>query len=72
MLGWLSAEAALASRKNRSLRVAVSSLESSGRILSATSRSSVVSRASHTSPMPPFPSGLLMTYWRSVVPIIVN
>ena len=56
MLGWLSDEAARASfakRLNRSGSVETSA----GSTLSATSRSSRVSRARYTSPMPPAPRG---------------
>ncbi len=53
--GWLSAEAARASRWKRS-RVDGSEASSAGRNLSATWRPSFVSSASYTTPMPPLPS----------------
>src|SRR5436190_19304832 len=55
MFGWLSAARVFASRSNRARRSG-SSAKASGRILIATSRSSFVSRARYTSPMPPSPS----------------
>ena len=48
--------AALASRSNRA-SASASPARRSGRILTATSRSSFVSRARYTSPIPPAPSG---------------
>jgi hypothetical protein len=51
----------LASRSNRARRSA-SFDTSSGRTLMATSRSRRVSRARYTSPMPPAPSGALISY----------
>ena len=55
MPGWLSAEAARASRWKRS-SVAASCASSAGRNFSATCRPSLVSSASYTTPMPPLPS----------------
>ena len=55
MPGWLSAEAARASRWKRSSASASCAI-SAGRNLSATWRPSWVSSASYTTPMPPLPS----------------
>ncbi len=52
MFGWFSDASTLASRSKRARRSA-SAAKASGKTLMATSRSSVVSRARYTSPMPP-------------------
>src|SRR5438128_2436656 len=54
MFGWFSAARVLASRWNRAIRSA-SATNRSGRTLIATSRSSFVSRARYSSPVPPRP-----------------
>ena len=54
MLGWLNEARTLASRSKRARRSG-SSARSGGRIFSATSRSSAVSWAPYTSPIPPSP-----------------
>ena len=54
MFGWFSEASVFASRVNRASRSG-SCANDSGRILIATSRSSLVSRARKTSPMPPSP-----------------
>jgi len=54
MLGWFREASSLASRSNRTSRSG-SAANASGRTLIATSRSSVVSSARHTSPIPPSP-----------------
>ncbi len=56
MFGWLSEARTLASRSKRAWRSG-SSANPAGRNFSATSRPNRVSRARHTSPMPPAPSG---------------
>src|SRR6516165_664761 len=61
ILGWLSAEAARASRWNRS-RVCGDAVKASGRTLMATPRSRRVSLARYTSPMPPAPSEDWISY----------
>src|SRR6185436_6834237 len=61
ILGWLSAEAARASRWKRS-RVCGEAVTPSGRTLTATTRSRRVSVARYTSPIPPAPSGLTISY----------
>ena len=55
MFGWLSDEIVLASRSKRASNSGFDA-KSAGRILIATSRSKRVSRARHTSPIPPAPS----------------
>jgi len=55
MFGWLSAAADFASRTNLSIRSRFAA-RSGGRIFSATFRSSLVSLAKYTSPIPPAPS----------------
>src|SRR4051812_27418050 len=55
MLGWLSADAARASRSNRFSAMA-SFVTDSGRNFRATTRPSLVSSAAYTTPMPPPPS----------------
>src|SRR5260370_40586274 len=57
----------LASRSNRCLRTG-SAENCAGRILMATVRSSRVSRARYTSPIPPAPSGAPISYGPSFVP----
>src|SRR5947207_9324560 len=64
MFGWLSAAAALASRTNRSIRFR-SAATSAGKIFNATFRSSFVSCARYTSPIPPAPIFETMRYWDS-------
>src|SRR4029078_2277804 len=61
MLGWLSAEAARASRWKRS-SVFGDAVIPSGRTLIATTRSRRVSLARYTSPIPPTPSGLTISW----------
>src|SRR4029077_11909367 len=61
ILGWLSAEAARASRWKR-FRVCGDAMTPSGRTLMATTRSRRVSCARYTSPMPPAPIGLTISY----------
>ncbi len=56
MLGWFSEARTRASRSKRASRSG-SAVNASGSTFSATSRSSFVSRARYTSPMPPAPSG---------------
>src|SRR5262245_2257329 len=60
MLGWDRAATALASRSNRARRSG-SYMNGLGSTLMATSRSSRVSRARYTSPMPPEPSGAMLS-----------
>src|SRR6185369_3144814 len=67
MFGWLSAATALASRSKRASASGCAA-NSSGRTLTATSRSSFESRARYTSPMPPAPSGEKISYRPSRVP----
>ena len=54
MFGWFNDASSFASRSNRASRSS-SLANSSGRVLIATSRPSLESRARHTSPMPPLP-----------------
>src|SRR5262245_52456459 len=61
MFGWDSAATARASRWNRD-RDSGSFASRSARTLIATSRSSRVSRARYTSPIPPAPSGPRISY----------
>src|ERR1700683_132268 len=61
MLGWLSAEAERASRSKRCKR-SLSADNSAGRILIATVRSRRGSRARYTSPIPPAPSSVPISY----------
>src|SRR5215470_12086386 len=65
--GWLSAEAARASRWNRS-RVCGDAVIPPGKTFIATSRSRRVSLARYTSPIPPAPSGLTISYGPRRVP----
>src|SRR5215472_3243223 len=67
MLGWFREEIVRASRSKRSLASALSA-RCCGRILTATLRSSRVSRARYTSPIPPAPSGATISYGPSFVP----
>src|SRR5258705_500953 len=67
MFGWFSEARTFASRWNRAIRSA-SAANASGRILMATSRSSRVSRARYTSPMPPAPSAESISYGPMRVP----
>src|SRR5882757_8281479 len=62
MFGWLRAAIARASRSNRALNCAAE-------IFIATVRSSRVSRALKTSPMPPFPICERISYGPSRVPL---
>src|SRR5262249_49363770 len=68
MLGWFSDASSFASRSNRASR-STSFANSSGRTLMATSRSSLRSRARHTSPIPPLPSREVTSYDPRVFPI---
>src|SRR5262245_47633550 len=61
MFGWFNAASVLASCSNR-ISLSGSAENSSGRILSATTRSSRVSRARLTAPIPPAPSGASTSY----------
>src|SRR5687768_1743981 len=61
MFGWLSDASVFASRSKR-IRRSGSLANDSGRIFSATSRSSLVSRARYTSPMPPAPILAAISY----------
>src|SRR6266851_8593450 len=67
MLGWFNALAARASNSNR-CRDAGSAAAPALRILSATSRPRRLSRARYTSPIPPEPSGLTISYGPSLLP----
>src|SRR5262245_10769307 len=67
MFGWLSAASTWASRLKRARRSG-SSANTCGRIFSATSRLSRVSRPRYTSPIPPAPSGARISYGPSFVP----
>src|SRR5258706_5449815 len=67
MFGWFSEARTFASRWNRAIGSA-SAANASGRILMATSRSSRVSRARYTSPMPPAPSAESISYGPMRVP----
>src|SRR5436190_408428 len=67
MCGWFSAATARASRSNRSRKVG-SPATVAGRILIATVRSSRVSRARYTSPMPPAPMAAMTSYGPRRVP----
>src|SRR5437660_2779231 len=59
--GWFNAASVCASRVNRATRSG-SPAKAAGRILIATSRLSVASRARYTSPIPPAPSGPTTSY----------
>src|SRR5262245_47929378 len=67
MLGWLSEAKSLASRSSRASRSG-SSANAGGRTLIATSRSSVVSTARQTSPIPPSPIFSTRRKWTRVRP----
>ena len=67
MLGCDSAATAFASRSKRS-RAAELSARCGGSTLIATSRSSLVSRARYTSPIPPVPMAPTISYGPSFVP----
>src|SRR5262244_242898 len=67
MFGWFSDASTSASRRKRVTRSA-SRENSSGRILIATSRLSLVSRARYTSPIPPFPRRAVISSEPSRVP----
>src|SRR5262245_12417301 len=67
MFGWLSAASVCASRRKRPSRSA-SSANAADSALIATSRESRVSRARYTSPMPPLPSGAMISYGPSRAP----
>src|SRR4029077_16160494 len=69
MLGWLRADAALASRRNRA-KAWRSRATSSGRNLRATKRSRRVSSALYTTPIPPPPNFSTMRSCVMVCPII--
>src|ERR1700691_2876281 len=69
MLGWFSAATARASVSNRRKRSASRAIPL-GRTLIATSRPSRVSRARYTSPMPPAPSGVRISYGPILVPAV--
>src|SRR6266403_1994858 len=71
MLGWFKADAARASRWNRS-RDCESLAKSSGRNFSATKRPSLVSWALYTTPIPPPPSFSMIRYWPRVSPIMAG
>src|SRR6185312_4693419 len=66
MLGWFNAAAARASCSKRRKRSG-SDVRDSGRTLIATSRSSLVSYARYTSPIPPAPSGERISYCPRIV-----
>src|SRR5579862_3820981 len=68
IFGWLSAAIVRASCSNRRSRSA-SVATASGSTLIATSRPSRVSRARYTSPMPPAPTGDVISYGPSLVPV---
>src|SRR5947199_8606195 len=68
MLGWLVAEAACASRRNRCLAPS-SWLHCGGRNLSATVPLLFVSSALYTTPIPPPPSLARISYWKTRLPI---
>src|SRR5262249_10286095 len=70
-LGWLKADAALASWTKRRIRSG-SAANSAGRIFSATARSSLVSRARYTSPIPPLPNRAVISYEPSCVPMVID
>src|SRR5215469_14799448 len=61
MFGWFNAARTLASRSNRASRSG-SWARAEGSTLIATSRSSLVSRARYTSPIPPAPIGARISY----------
>src|SRR5437667_11359679 len=67
MLGWENFEMVRASRSNR-CRSAESDEWCEGNTLIATVRSRRESRARYTSPMPPAPTGLTISYGPSFVP----
>src|SRR5580658_6144475 len=67
MFGWFSEASTLASRSKRA-SLSGSCARAAGRILIATSRSSLVSRARYTSPIPPAPIGARISYGPSLAP----
>src|ERR1700726_2662169 len=67
IFGWFSAEAARASRRNRSSAVG-SFATSPGRNFSATCRSRLTSSALKTTPIPPPPNFSIMRKWEIVCP----
>src|SRR4051812_6411220 len=71
MCGWLSEARTCASRVNRAQRSG-SAANSGGRIFSATSRRSFVSRARYTSPIPPAPSRPTTSYAPSRPPGVID
>src|SRR4051812_27272172 len=68
ILGWLSAEAARASRSNLRTRSG-SDMASGARTLIATGRPRLICVARYTSPMPPAPSGDRISYKPSLAPL---
>src|SRR5437773_10871808 len=70
MFGCESWEMVFASRWKRTLSCA-SLANSAGRILMATARSSRVSRARYTSPIPPAPMGATISYGPRRVPEVI-
>jgi tannase/feruloyl esterase len=68
MCGWFSEASTFASRSKRVSRSA-SQANASGRTLIAALRSSLVSRALYTSPIPPAPSGATTSYGPRRVPV---
>src|SRR5712691_8951807 len=70
MCGWLSCEMVFASRSKRSFSCAFSA-NSAGRTLMATLRSSRVSRALKTSPIPPAPIGATISYGPRRLPELI-
>src|SRR5580704_11268586 len=67
MCGWFRLETARASRSNR-WRTSGASANPCVRTFTATARSSRVSRARYTSPIPPAPRGDTISYGPSLVP----
>src|SRR5476649_97443 len=67
ILGWFRAEADFASRTKRSAELALGT-QSPRKTLMATTRFRRLSRALYTSPMPPAPSGVRISYGPSFVP----
>src|SRR5438270_8580354 len=69
MFGWFNEASVWASRVNRASRSG-SLAKRSGSTLIATSRLSFVSRARHTSPIPPAPIGATISYGPRRVPAV--
>src|SRR5215510_7894466 len=70
MFGWFNEASVLASRSNLATRSG-SCANASGNTLIATSRPRLISRARYTSPMPPAPIALMISYDPTRAPDVI-